>query len=313
MKCPLCEANTHLDQSINAADLADLWATVGVDVRKIVGNEDVGKYACDNCGLGFYFPFFPGDDNFYGSLALWDWYYKHPGKTEYDFSSKLALPGMSLIDVGCGIGEFSVFLPKQVDFIGVELSSKSVELANSLGRNVKQIDINNAPDDFNNHFDMVTCFQVLEHIVDVDVFITSLIKLCKPGGKIVIAVPNNDGFVGSAVNNMLNMPPHHILLWNKSSLYFLASKYDLIVDSYLEERVTEVHREWFFSVLIRRFFMRLLSKPFKVIDHDRSLLQRVLNKFTFLLSRMLSFISPKVNQPGHSSIIVFKKPVYEEV
>jgi 2-polyprenyl-3-methyl-5-hydroxy-6-metoxy-1,4-benzoquinol methylase len=313
MECPLCKGCSNLDQSVSVVDLVALWNTVGVDVRRIVGSEDIGKYACDNCGLGFYFPFFPGDDKFYGSLALWDWYYKHPGKTEYEFSSKLALPGMRLIDVGCGIGEFSEFLPKQVDFLGVELSSKSVELANTLGRNVKQIDINNAPDDFNNHFDMVTCFQVLEHIVDVDAFVKSLIKLCKPGGIIVIAVPNNDGFVGGAVNNMLNMPPHHILLWNKSSLYFLASKYNLIVDTYIEERLTDIHRRWFFSVFIRRIFMRLLSKPIKVVDHDKTLLVRLINRLATYLSRPLTFIFPKLNRPGHSSIIVLKKPIHAEI
>jgi SAM-dependent methyltransferase len=308
MECPLCKGCSHLDQSVSVVDLVALWNAVGVNVERIFSVKEIGKYVCDNCGLGFYFPFFPGDDDFYGSLATWDWYYKHPGKTEYDFASKLALPGMSLIDVGSGIGEFSEFLPKQVDFLGVELSSKSVELASSLGRNVKHININNAPDEFNNHFDMVTCFQVLEHIVEVDVFIKSLIKLCKPGGIIVIAVPNNDGFVGSAVNNMLNMPPHHILLWNKSSLYFLASKYDLVVDSYIEEHLTDVHRRWFFSVLIRKFVLKLAFKRVKVID--RTLSGKILTRFTALLSRPLSFIFPKLNQPGHSSIIVFKKPIY---
>ena len=313
MKCPLCEAKPLLDQSVSVVDLVALWDTAGINVERIFSDKEIGKYACDNCDLGFYFPFFPGDDKFYGSLALWDWYYKHPGKTEYEFSSKLALPGMRLIDVGCGIGEFSEFLTKQVDFLGVELSSKSVELARTLGRNVKQIDINNAPDDFNNHFDMVTCFQVLEHIVDVDVFVKSLIKLCKPGGIIVIAVPNNDGFVGSAVNNILNMPPHHILLWNKSSLYFLASKYNLIVDTYIEERLTDVHRRWFFSVMIKRIAMRLLFKPITVIDNDKTLLARVINRLATFLSSPLAFVFPKLNRPGHSSIIVLKKPIHAEI
>jgi 2-polyprenyl-3-methyl-5-hydroxy-6-metoxy-1,4-benzoquinol methylase len=313
MQCPLCKTTPHLTQNVCVEELVDLWNRSEIDVKRIFDCDVISKYSCEECGLGFYYPFFPGDDEFYGRLALWEWYYKHPGKTEYDLAANLVSPGMSIIDVGCGIGEFSRFLPVDVHFLGVELSSKSVGIANSLGRNVKLIDINNAPDEFYNQYDMVTCFQVLEHIVEVDIFFSSLIKLCKPGGIIVVAVPNNDGFVGSAVNNLLNMPPHHILLWNEKSLKFLATKYHLIINSYIEERLTSIHREWFFSVIIRKFLMRLISKPYKVIDHNRTLLLRLLNKVTFLLSRMLSFISPKLNQPGHSSIIVFKKPAYEEI
>jgi 2-polyprenyl-3-methyl-5-hydroxy-6-metoxy-1,4-benzoquinol methylase len=311
MKCPLCKNTSHLDQFISTKDLINLWNQNGIDVKRIFRNKKIGKYYCDGCGIGFYFPFFPGDDRFYGDLALWDWYYKHPGKTEYEFASQLAMPGMNVIDVGCGIGEFSEFLNKQVNFLGVELSSKSVEIANSMGRNVKQIDINNSPDNFRNYFDIVTCFQVLEHVVSIDVFITSLINLCKPGGSIIIAVPNNDSFIKDAVNNILNMPPHHIFLWNKRSLQFLANKHNLTIDSYIEENLAKIHHKWFVSVLLRKFFRKILFKNNKVINLTLS--GKFLSFFAALLSRFLYFIFLKVNNIGHSSIIVLKKPKYEHL
>lgn len=49
----------------------------------------------------------------------------------------------------------------------------------------------------------------MEHISDVASFIKACILLTKPGGYIILSVPNNDAFVG-AQELPLNMPPHHV-------------------------------------------------------------------------------------------------------
>ena len=59
--------------------------------------------------------------------------------------------------------------------------------------------------------------------------------------------------------------------------------------------------------------MGLLAKPHSVIVNDRTLFARVLNRFVNFASRSLSFIFHKLDYPGHSSIIVFKKPSYAEI
>jgi 2-polyprenyl-3-methyl-5-hydroxy-6-metoxy-1,4-benzoquinol methylase len=309
MKCPLCSCQAREKQSLDTASIVSLWMKLGVDVTKIFQCDTISKLECSNCGLGFYAPLCPGDDEFYGKLATWDWYYKHPGKSEYEFTSSMVEPGMKLIDVGCGIGELYSNLVSGVEFIGAELSSKSVEIAKSLGRNVHKIDITVTPANFQNKFDFVTCFQVLEHIVDIRSFFFSLMSLCKPGGTIVIAVPNNDGFVGDAVNNILNMPPHHLLLWNKSSLHYLSNDFGLTVVDYVEEDLSDVHRHWGLTVLINKFFLKLIGKTPKVIDIG--ITGRVIYKLSALLARLICGISPNLVTVGHSSIIVLRKPNLE--
>jgi 2-polyprenyl-3-methyl-5-hydroxy-6-metoxy-1,4-benzoquinol methylase len=278
---------------------------LGVDVKRIFKSETITRLKCKNCGLGFFSPSFPGDDEFYGKLATWDWYYGHAGKSEYVYAKNLIHKGQAIIDVGCGVGEFSSYLPDGVDFTGVELSSKSVEIGNKLGRKVIQLDITKAPNDFLDKFDVVTCFQVLEHVVNIDLFFNSLVGLCKPGGHIVIAVPNNDGFVGDAMNNILNMPPHHILLWNRASLSYLANRYNLEVVDCVNEELSEVHRDWASAVLTNKYIRRLLRIPVRSIG--LSFFDRVIYKVSAMIGPWILRIIPKLAHSGHSTIMLLKK------
>jgi 2-polyprenyl-3-methyl-5-hydroxy-6-metoxy-1,4-benzoquinol methylase len=41
-----------------------------------------------------------------------------------------------------------------------------------------------------NSFDVVVCNQVIEHIVDLDAFVTELVRVTRPGGAVVVATPN---------------------------------------------------------------------------------------------------------------------------
>jgi 2-polyprenyl-3-methyl-5-hydroxy-6-metoxy-1,4-benzoquinol methylase len=306
MKCPLCNHLAKCEQCIEVASITSLWRGLGVDVERFFPNELIAIFKCSNCKLCFYSPPCPGDNKFYGDLASWDWYYKHSGKSEYEFAASLIPPGTSMLDVGCGIGEFSTHLLPGVNFLGAELSTKSVEIAHSLGRDVRQIDITNPPSNFVGHFDCITCFQVLEHIVDIQGFFLSLVALCKPGGIIVVAVPNNDGFIGDAVNNIFNMPPHHVLLWNMASLYFLAQKFNLAVLDYVEENLADAHRQWGFSIAVNKIFNKIFRIKPKAID--LTFIGRATYKISTYLARPISNIAPDLITTGHSSIIVLRKP-----
>ena len=69
---------------------------------------------------------------------------------------------------------------------------------------------------------MVCSFQVVEHIADIRSFVEASIEVLKPGGIMVISVPNNDSFLGFDRYNILNLPPHHTNLWNDESLRKIA-------------------------------------------------------------------------------------------
>lgn len=304
VKCPSCSGDSIGEEVIESVDLINLWKSQEVDVSHLFESEKIEKKRCLNCGLGFYYPFVLGDNGFYSTLACWDWYYKHGGKTEYEYTKKLLKQGMRVLDVGCGIGEFSEYMPNDVSFCGAELSSKSVEIAKSFGRNVQQMDVVKSLSLISSKFDVVTSFQVLEHISDINTFFEALVDACRPGGLVVIAVPNNDSFISRAVNNNLNMPPHHVLLWNKKSLYSLADRYSLAVEAYLEEDVSDVHLVWYWAVILNYYLSKLMFGKLKSVD--LSFGSKLTRKISFIMAKLVS----KVFQPkgvGHSSVVVFRK------
>ena len=151
---------------------------------------------------------------------------------------------------------------------------------------------------------VVVTFQVLEHITNIDTFIESSIKVMKPNGLLIIAVPNNESFIKFCQNNLLNMPPHHLLHWNEKSLSYIAKKYNLeIVDIY-KESLTNIHKKWHDTVLISKAIRNFFGLKTKSINV--SFTQKIINKLAFLLSHKIK-PSNSMNEDGATIAIVLKK------
>jgi SAM-dependent methyltransferase len=57
-------------------------------------------------------------------------------------------------------------------------------------------------------FDCVTVFDVLEHIVDLDVAVAEIARVLRPGGRLVATVPVYDGPLGWVVRALDRDPTH---------------------------------------------------------------------------------------------------------
>lgn len=102
-----------------------------------------------------------------------------------------------ILDVGCGIGGTSRFLAKQfsgkASITGITLSPEQVKRANSLAilQNITNVQFEvmdaldmNFPD---NSFDLVWGCESGEHMPDKKKYIEEMVRVLKPGGKIVVA------------------------------------------------------------------------------------------------------------------------------
>jgi SAM-dependent methyltransferase len=117
---------------------------------------------------------------------------------------------------------------RNVRCAGLEFSPQAVEMAASNGLQVYPETINDHARKNPGKYSVVCAFQVLEHIEAAGDFIADCLKAIKPDGKLIIGVPNNNPFLFKHDKyHTLNLPPHHMGLWNKKSLKNLRKVFPL--------------------------------------------------------------------------------------
>lgn len=307
IECPLC-GNNHLEtvERIITNDIVQLWDKQEIDTTKLFDKITyLNKMFCSNCGLEFFDPSVSGDNKFYSALGKEESYYLHDDKTEFMYSSKYIKEGDNVLDIGSGRGAFIKFIDKKTTYTGLELSSKAVEFAQNENINVLEKTIEEFSKENKYNQDVVVTFQVLEHITDIDSFIKSAMLTLKQNGLFIIAVPNNMSFIRDAQNNLLNLPPHHLLHWNETALKYIAKKYHLEIIDIYKEQVTNVHKTWYYSIQISKLIRKFLRIDTKSVN--RTFMNKIIQKTSSILSRMAKYSSFHVKQDGHTIAIVLRK------
>lgn len=105
--------------------------------------------------------------------------------------------GATVLDVGCGSGEFLRHLQTRrpnVRARGIDLSTRAAEMAQANGFDAGVVNVAN--EDIPDTYDYITCFEVLEHIPDAEAAILRLKKAVRRA--IIISIPNV-GYIGSRI------------------------------------------------------------------------------------------------------------------
>lgn len=238
--------------------------------RHFKGLEYVELYEEDNSGFRFFSPKgIDGDSFFYDELQKFDWYYMK-WKWEHENSLKYLKNGNSLLEIGSAQGAFIEKL-SSMGFLckGLELNSQAVDQCQKKALPVIQETIQDHSKKNFCIYDFVCSFQVMEHIFNIKEVIEASIKVLKPGGSLVISVPNNDSFL-SYGKNYLNMPPHHMGLWNKKSLLFLSKIFPIEVIGCDYEPLQDYHMQDFFNSMKthlskkKSWFRKIILKVFAI-------------------------------------------------
>lgn len=308
MNCPLCKSpNTVLENYADVKLIEDYYLKKGLDVGYLFPDLDkINRIECKNCGLKFFDPPVMGDDKYYSHLQLKENYF-YKDKTEYEFSKKFVKSTDSVLDIGSGKGVFKSFIDCAY-YQGLDTSSLSVELAQKEGVNVIHEYIQDHSIKKPDFYDVVVIFQVLEHVYEIDSFLQSALKALKKGGKLIIAVPNNDSFLNDAMNNYLNIPPHHVLQWNEQSLMHLADIYKLKNVEVCKEKVRDVHKIWYYFTLRTKIWRKMIKKDYKIAIEKSELTKwNPLQLFVDAYILFLMAINKHKKQDGHTIIAVFEK------
>jgi 2-polyprenyl-3-methyl-5-hydroxy-6-metoxy-1,4-benzoquinol methylase len=120
---------------------------------------------------------------------------------------KLKLKGKRVLDVGCGIGFFTnEMLELGANVVGCDYSRYAVKFAKE--RYPKLKIIQHSAYEINllgGNWDLITSFDVIEHLGRPEVFLRKAFQILKPNGKLVISTDNeNYLFSRSPLNRLEN-------------------------------------------------------------------------------------------------------------
>ncbi|HXU33593.1 MAG TPA: class I SAM-dependent methyltransferase [Thermoanaerobaculia bacterium] len=123
-------------------------------------------------------------------------------------------PGGSLLDCGCGDGEFTAELGARAqvaEMHGIEAVEDRVRTAEGRGIRVAQADLNRRFPYDDGVFDIVHANQLIEHLQSTDGFLREIRRVVKPTGRVVLST-NNLASWHNVISLMLGMqpPPCHV-------------------------------------------------------------------------------------------------------
>lgn len=119
-------------------------------------------------------------------LANWDSAFY----SKYTNALRPALPGGRALDVGCGVGQVIGRLTADgIEAHGVEISEPNVARALKVCPNARLYDGRKLPFP-DRHFDAAGTLNVLEHVDEPEAYLAELVRVTKPGGRVVVSSPN---------------------------------------------------------------------------------------------------------------------------
>lgn len=126
----------------------------------------------------------------------------------------------SLLDVGCGTGDF-LEIAKKNDWTvcGIEPNAQARSMANKKTGNAI-FDVDKLLNFNASSFDVITLWHVLEHLPNLEEQIRILKKLLKPNGTLIIAVPNHKSYDATYYKAYWAAfdVPRHLWHFNKQSI-----------------------------------------------------------------------------------------------
>lgn len=291
------EIDCRLVRTIPASTLRDAYLReYRYDAKaEFDGVDEVRLLECPETGLRFFTPAsLAGREGLYRQLQTFDWNYKE-AKWEHDDALRSVQAGQRVLDVGCGKAAFLHRCRSERNALptGLEFNASAAQAGRDRGVEVATETIEAHAERRPGHYDVVASFQVLEHVTNPASFVRACVRALKPGGSLLLGVPNHDSFLGLVETDWLDMPPHHMSLWSRTCLEGLGARFGVTHVATWLEPLQEL--DWYQSIQERR--------------HLRGWLQRQLYYrlgFNRFFRRFLAEAAPTI--AGHTILARFVKP-----
>lgn len=141
-----------------------------------------------------------------------------------------------IFDFGSQAGTFLDWASKKYNIIGHEFHRPIREIAQSKGHTVLHDELETIQ--FNKKFDVITCWDYLDHVLNPKEMINNLTKYLKKGGLFFFAINNRDSLSARIMHEYSPMfiGPHHTMHFGINQLKLLMKNYELLhSESYVSE------------------------------------------------------------------------------
>lgn len=224
-------------------------------------------FGCRDCSLRFVGDELPDEriEKLYAQPALADYFVALKERHERKFAPRLAelealriAPGSRLIDVGCGSGEFPAMAADAgYEAVGIDVSEPSIAAARRLRPDVdyRVGDVDGVAASEPESFDVVTMWDVIEHVLRPHEVVAGCAATLRPGGIIGIGTPNGASIYDRAghVAYRVVRPLGRLMLQQRYSEWHLQ-----IWTAKTLSRLLEEHG---FDIVLTRKHRELTAKP----------------------------------------------------
>lgn len=133
----------------------------------------------------------------------------------------------SFLEIGCGSGYMlEAALDLGFDFVkGIEPSKLAIDAAKQNIKDKIKHGVFNKDDFKENSYDLIFIAMIIEHVTDINYFLTNLQKILKPGGSIVCVCHNERHFFSKVLKSkhpIIN--DEHAYVFGKDTLFKIFSK-----------------------------------------------------------------------------------------
>ena len=115
----------------------------------------------------------------------------------YQIASQFVGPDSRVLDLGCGLGYGSRYLCRGVSYLGIDISEDAISYCRQVSdvKNVtfEQFNATSIPLP-DSSFDVITAFEMLEHVPDPSTVVKEARRLLKPDGLFLSSTPDRDTY-----------------------------------------------------------------------------------------------------------------------
>lgn len=233
IKCPICRTeNVNIVMDYHRTDIIKRYHHLYKEVPDNIEIVDYTIYRCADCQLVFSNPMQGGSQSFYSWITAHENYYPTKEKPRWEWGiirSYLQDNNVnSLLEVGCGTGEFLDYVKAKSNarMVGLDTTIASCDVCKSKGHEVFAEPLERYVVNHKEKFDIIVAFHLLEHVEKPLDLVSDMMLLLDKGGKCMLSFPYSAVDVETCFTTANNMPPHHLTRWTYSAIETLVKAVD---------------------------------------------------------------------------------------